>query len=117
MHWNRQYIIKSYIRASLWFVPFLSLLAFWVISRITYGIGGWLLQTLPPHRHAELRQQLDLLDGEIDGHYTFAEDRVLAQIPDPQGLGGSVGMKATIETPTSARAIPVKKPLLEKIGT
>jgi uncharacterized membrane protein len=45
MHWNRQYIIKSYIRASLWFVPFLSLLAFWVISRITYGLGGWLLGT------------------------------------------------------------------------
>jgi len=45
MHWNRQYIIKSYIRASLWFVPFLSLLAFWVISRITFGIGGWLLRT------------------------------------------------------------------------
>jgi hypothetical protein len=45
MRWNRQYIIKSYIRASLWFVPFLSLLAFWVISRITFGIGGWLLRT------------------------------------------------------------------------
>ena len=45
MQWNRQYIIKSYIRNSLWFIPFLSLLAFLVIGRITYGIGGWLLRT------------------------------------------------------------------------
>jgi uncharacterized membrane protein len=45
MDWNRKYVIKSYVRASLWFMPFLSLLAFWVFSRITYGIGGWLLRT------------------------------------------------------------------------
>ena len=45
MDWNRKYIIKSYIRNSLWFIPFLSLLAFLVIGRITYGIGGWLLRT------------------------------------------------------------------------
>jgi hypothetical protein len=45
MDWNRKYIIKSYIRNSLWFIPFLSLLAFLVIGRITYGIGGWLLWT------------------------------------------------------------------------
>ncbi len=45
MQWNRKYVIKSYIGASLWFMPFLSLLAFWVLSRITYGIGGWLLRT------------------------------------------------------------------------
>jgi len=45
MDWNRKYVIKSYIRASLWFMPFLSLLAFWVFSRITYGIGAWLLRT------------------------------------------------------------------------
>ncbi|MFH0996826.1 MAG: DUF2254 domain-containing protein [Pseudomonadota bacterium] len=45
MDWNRKYIMKSYIKASLWFMPFLSLLAFWVFSRITYGIGGWLLRT------------------------------------------------------------------------
>ena len=50
-----------------------------------------LMQTLPPHRHAELRQQLELLDRTIEGHYAFAEDRALASIPDPQGLGGAVG--------------------------
>jgi len=47
-----------------------------------------LMDTLPQFRHAELRQQLDLLDREIEGHYQFAEDRTLARIPDPQGLGG-----------------------------
>ena len=51
-----------------------------------------LTQTLPPHRHAELRQQLDLLDRTIVGHYEFPDDRALAPIPDPQGLGGAVGV-------------------------
>lgn len=59
-----------------------------------------LMDTLPQYRHAELRQQLDLLDREIEGHYQFAEDRALARIPDPQGLGGSVGMQAANEMQT-----------------
>jgi uncharacterized membrane protein len=59
-----------------------------------------LMGTLPQHRHAELRQQLVLLDREIEGHYQYAEDRALARIPDPQGLGGSVGMHAAHEMNT-----------------
>ena len=59
-----------------------------------------LMQTLPPHRHAELRRQLDLLDRTIEGHYKFAEDRVLARIADPQGLGGAVGMQAAVDDAT-----------------
>ena len=58
-----------------------------------------LLETLPPHRHAELRQQLDLLDRSIDGHYAFPEDRALARIPDPQGMGGSLGVARRNEAP------------------
>jgi len=58
-----------------------------------------LMNTLPPHRHAELRKQLDLLDRAIEGHYAFAEDRALARMPDPQGLGGSVGVQAAITAP------------------
>jgi uncharacterized membrane protein len=58
-----------------------------------------LMHTLPPHRHAELRKQLELLDRAIEGHYAFAEDRALARIPDPQGLGGSVGVQAAITAP------------------
>jgi uncharacterized membrane protein len=64
-----------------------------VMRRVRSMLGN-LMDTLPRYRHAELRQQLDLLDREIDGHYRFAEDRALARIPDPQGLGGSVGMQA-----------------------
>ena len=48
-----------------------------------------LMQTLPPHRHAELRQQLELLDRTIEESYTFPEDLAIARIPDTQGLGGS----------------------------
>jgi len=60
-----------------------------------------LMQTLPPHRHAELRQQLELLDRTIDGQYEFPEDRALAYIPDPQGLGGAVGVQPMGDAPTA----------------
>jgi len=45
MCWNRQYVIKSYIRGSLWLVPFFAMVLFWGTSRITHGIGGWLIRT------------------------------------------------------------------------
>ena len=60
-----------------------------------------LMQTLPPHRHAELRQQLELLDRTVDGHYEFPEDRALARIADPQGLGGALGVQPMAEAPTA----------------
>ena len=53
-----------------------------------------LIQTLPPHRHAELREQLEVLDRSIEPHYTFPEDRAIARVPDPQGLGGAVQLRA-----------------------
>ncbi len=60
-----------------------------------------LMQTLPPQRHPELHQQLALFDRAIEEHYTFAEDRALARIPDSQGLGGTLGVKAAIEAPSA----------------
>ncbi|MBF0483000.1 MAG: DUF2254 domain-containing protein [Desulfovibrionaceae bacterium] len=60
-----------------------------------------LMQTLPPPRHAVLRQQLVLLDRTIDEHYNFPEDRAIARIPDPQGLGGALGVQADIERATA----------------
>jgi hypothetical protein len=39
MTWNRRYIAKSYIKSSLWVVPFVSVLLFWIISRITKKLG------------------------------------------------------------------------------
>ena len=59
-----------------------------------------LMQTLPPHRHLELRKQLAFLDRAIEENYALAEDRVLARIGDPQGLGGSLGVQAAIEAQT-----------------
>ena len=56
-----------------------------------------LMQTLPPHRHAELRQQLALLDRAVGAHYKFPEDLALARIPDSQGLGGGLGMQPVSE--------------------
>jgi uncharacterized membrane protein len=58
-----------------------------------------LIETLPPHRHAELRQQLRLLDRAIEAQYTLAEDLALARTPDPQGLGGYLGVQPVNETP------------------
>ena len=60
-----------------------------------------LMQTLPTHRHPELRKQLELLDRTIEGHYPFAEDQALARIADPQGLGGSVGVQAANAKPNA----------------
>lgn len=47
-----------------------------------------LTQTLPEHRHPELREQLDLLDRAVAQLNLFPEDLVLASSPDSQGLGG-----------------------------
>jgi len=51
-----------------------------------------LMQTLPAHRHSALREQLELLDRAIDAHFAFPEDRAMAKIADPQGLGGALGL-------------------------
>jgi len=56
-----------------------------------------LIQTLPSHRHAELRQQLELFSRAAEQSYTFPEDLALARIPDPQGLGGSLGVQPASE--------------------
>ena len=52
-----------------------------------------LIQTLPPHRNDELSRQIVLLDRVIETHYEIAEDRLLARLPDPQGLGGTLGLQ------------------------
>jgi uncharacterized membrane protein len=50
--------------------------------------------TLPAARHAALRQEFELLDRKIETLYDLPEDRALARIPDPQGLGGSTDTTA-----------------------
>ena len=61
------------------------------------------MQTLPPHRHAELRQQLALLDRAVAAHYKFPEDLALARIADSQGLGGGLGVQPVNEEQPAAR--------------
>ena len=53
--------------------------------------------------NSNMRQQIELLDRTIEGQYLFAEDRVLARIPDPQGLGGALGVKPLDEAQTEGR--------------
>ncbi|MCC6211911.1 MAG: DUF2254 domain-containing protein, partial [Burkholderiales bacterium] len=48
-----------------------------------------LVQTLPEHRHAALRTELELLDRALVKQYPFPEDLALARTPDPQGIGGA----------------------------
>ncbi len=60
-----------------------------------------LMQTLPPHRHGELRQQLALLDRAVNNFYKMPEDLALARIGDSQGLGGSLGLQSVTEQPTA----------------
>jgi uncharacterized membrane protein len=48
-----------------------------------------LARTVPERRRPSLERELRLLDLTIDASFGLAEDRELARIADPQGLGGS----------------------------
>lgn len=48
-----------------------------------------LIATLPPERHASLRQELNTLDKLLPDFYRLPEDLSLAKIADSQGLGGA----------------------------
>jgi uncharacterized membrane protein len=63
------------------------------IERRLRAMIGHLLATLPPARHAALRDELDLLERAGQQQYRFAEDSALARIPDSQGLGGAAGAR------------------------
>jgi uncharacterized membrane protein len=58
-----------------------------IVRRLRAMIDN-LLQTLPQHRHKELRQELSLLDREIAKNFSYPEELALARIADTQGLGG-----------------------------
>ncbi len=65
-----------------------------------------LMQTLPPHRHAELRQQLELLDQAVAGTYSVPADLALARVADTQGLGGALGVHPEVDP----SRIPIQRP-------
>jgi uncharacterized membrane protein len=62
-----------------------------VVRRLRAMIDN-LLQALPAHRLPAIALELELLDREIEQKFPFPEDRELARIADPQGLGGRSGM-------------------------
>ena len=64
------------------------------VARRLRAMSENLMQTLPEHRHAALRQELDLLDRALQKLYLFPEELALARIADSQGLGGASGTKA-----------------------
>ncbi len=64
------------------------------VARRLFAALDNLARSLPEHRCAALAEERRLLDREIDRRYPNAEDRRLARISDPQGLGGSSGTKA-----------------------
>jgi len=57
-----------------------------------------LLESLPAHRHEELRIEQDLLDRMIAKAHSYPEDLALARIPDSQGLGAGRAKRATLAT-------------------
>ncbi len=65
-----------------------------------------LMEILPARRHAELRQQIALLDRAIAERYSLPEDLTLARIGDSQGLGGSLGIKPVGPSPAAGDATP-----------
>jgi uncharacterized membrane protein len=50
-----------------------------------------LANTLPVTRMPAINRELALLDREIEANFAYPEDRALARVADPQGLGGRSG--------------------------
>jgi uncharacterized membrane protein len=59
------------------------------IARRLRAMGLNLIETLPEHRHPQLREELELLDRAIAQRSMLPEDVALGRIPDSQGLGGA----------------------------
>ena len=59
-----------------------------------------LARTIPERRQPTIDREMRLLDLTVDASFALAEDRELARIADPQGLGGSAA------TPRVGRRAP-----------
>lgn len=53
-----------------------------------------LMRSLPKHRHAALKIEMELLEDSIAQAHKATDDAALARIPDTQGLGGASGVRA-----------------------
>jgi uncharacterized membrane protein len=45
MLWNQWYSLRSYVRSSLWIVPFIALLLYLMVIRLVYAIDAWIAWT------------------------------------------------------------------------
>jgi uncharacterized membrane protein len=43
MVWSRWYSLRSYVRSSLWIVPFIALLLYLIAIRVVYPLDGWII--------------------------------------------------------------------------
>lgn len=72
-----------------------------VVRRLRSMIEN-LTETLPAHRVPAITAELSLIDREIERNFIYPEDRALAHISDPQGLGGRSGtIEPIAASPTS----------------
>ena len=71
------------------------------IARRLHAMIKNLMKTLPPERHPILEEELSLLDRMLEKLYLLPEDLALAQVPDPQGLGGSTALDTGSDTISS----------------
>lgn len=83
-----------------------------VIRRLRSMIEN-LTETLPAHRVAAIMQELSLIDREIERNFIYPEDRAMAHISDPQGLGGRSG---TIKPPAESRSLVAADDVQSKQG-
>jgi hypothetical protein len=58
-----------------------------------------LMSTLAVERHAALKQELNLLDQQLEKSYVFPEDLAQARIADSQGLGAAVPRESAFVLP------------------
>ncbi len=67
-----------------------------------------LIQTLPVERGALLHQELNLLHRSIERFFPETEDRVLADVGDPQGVGGKKGKSSNGNAPGAEKNAPIR---------
>jgi uncharacterized membrane protein len=71
------------------------------IARRLRAMFDNLIASLPQHRHQALEEERHRLDQMLEPLYAVRDDLALARIPDSQGLGGSSGARAPVESPAS----------------
>src|SRR5438045_9319100 len=42
MNWSQKYGLRSYLKSSLWLVPFIAIPIELVVTRLLHGLDGWL---------------------------------------------------------------------------